>query len=94
MNKKDLVQSIATETGLKIKDAELAIKALMESIGETLATGEDVVIQNFCSFKTRKCDPRVARNPRTQEEISVPSQIKVVCKMSKAVKDMVNGGQI
>ena len=90
MNKAELIAAVSAKTNLKKKEAELAIAGLTEVITETLAAGEKVQIVGFGSFEVRERPGRVARNPRTGEQIEIESSKAPVFKAGKALKDSVN----
>jgi DNA-binding protein HU-beta len=76
MNKGQLVKKV-NEIIQNGKTSELAVNAVLAVIRETLATGEDVVIPRFGSFKVSKRAAFQARNPSTGEPVNVPAK-KVV----------------
>lgn len=90
MNKAELTAAIVKKTGFTKKDAEKAIVALTEVVTETLAAGEKVQIVGFGNFEVRERPGRVARNPRTGEQIEIESSKAPVFKAGKALKDSVN----
>ena len=90
MNKAELTAAIVKKTGFTKKDAEKALGAVTESITAALAAGEKVQVVGFGSFEVRKRPARVARNPRTGEEIKVEASKAPVFKASKALKDEMN----
>jgi len=75
MNKLDLVNKVAEKTGLKKKDAELAVNSVFNVIEEALAEGEKVQLIGFGTFETRKRSARSGRNPQTGETISIPESV-------------------
>ena len=90
MNKAELTAAIVKKTGFTKKDAEKAIVALTEVVTETLAAGEKVQIVGFGNFEVRERPGRVARNPRTGEQIKIKASKSPVFKAGKALKDSVN----
>ena len=82
MNKSELVAAVQEATQLKKKDAEAAVVAFVDTIKEALKKGEKVQLIGFGTFESKERPARVARNPRTGEEIKV--------KASKALKDEMN----
>ena len=90
MNKAELTAAIVKKTGFTKKDAEKALGAVTESITEALASGEKVQVVGFGSFEVRKRPARVARNPRTGEQIKIAASKAPVFKAGKALKDAVN----
>jgi len=90
MNKSELISNMAEKSKLTKKDAELALKALIESVEETLEKREKVQLVGFGTFETRDRAARIGRNPRTKEEISIPESTVPVFKAGKEFKDIVN----
>ena len=77
MTRKDLIDKVAKEFGLKKKDAEAIVKFIFQVIAETVKKGERVSIQRFGSFELRELKERKIRNPRTGEEMKIPRKYKV-----------------
>ena len=90
MNKAELITSMAEKSQLTKKDAEAALKALIDSVQEALENGEKVQLVGFGSFEVRKRAARKGRNPQTKEEIKIPASKAPVFKAGKALKDLVN----
>ena len=90
MNKNELISSIADKSKLSKKDAELALKALIETVEETLVKGDKVALVGFGTFETRDRAAREGRNPRTKEVINIPACTVPVFKTGKDFKDKVN----
>lgn len=90
MNKSELVAAVQEATQLKKKDAEAAVVAFVDTIKEALKKGEKVQLIGFGTFESKKRLARVARNPRTGEEIKVKASNAPVFKASKALKDEMN----
>lgn len=90
MNKSELITSMAEKSQLTKKNAELALKAFIETVEETLSEGEKVQLVGFGTFETRDRAERKGRNPRTKEEILIPASTVPVFKAGKEFKDIVN----
>lgn len=90
MNKAELISSMAEKSELTKKDAELALKAFIESVEEALEKREKVQLIGFGTFETRERAERKGRNPRTKEEITIPASTVPVFKAGKEFKDIVN----
>lgn len=74
MNKADLVNSISEKTGLsKVKSNEV-LDAFVESVTESLKSGEKVTLVNFGTFNTSERGARRGRNPKTGETIEIPAK--------------------
>lgn len=90
MNKSELISAIGTKTGFSKKDAEKALNATVEAITEAMSADDKVQIVGFGSFEVRSRPERMARNPRTGEEIKIDACKAPVFKAGKALKDSVN----
>ncbi len=90
MNKTELCAAVAAKAGMTRKDAETAVAALIDVVGETLKDGEKVAIVGFGTFEVKDRPARKARNPRTGEEIEIAASKAPVFKAGKALKDIVD----
>lgn len=90
MNKSELITSISEKSELSKKDAEKALKAITETISETLAKKESVQIVGWGNFEARERGERKGRNPQTQEEITIPASNAACFKAGKNLKEAVN----
>jgi DNA-binding protein HU-beta len=90
MNKTELVNAVAESAELNKKDAENAVKAVLQNIEETLAKGEKVQLIGFGNFEVRERSARKGRNPQTGEEMEIPATKQPAFKPGKALKDSVN----
>jgi DNA-binding protein HU-beta len=88
MNKMDLVNKVAEQTGLKKKDAEIAVNSVFGAIEEALAAGEKVQVIGFGTFETRQRSARSGRNPQTGETISIPASTVPAFKPGNRLKDI------
>ncbi|WP_066871022.1 HU family DNA-binding protein [Clostridium mediterraneense] len=90
MNKSELITSMSDKAGLTKKDAEVALKAFIESVQEALESGDKVQLVGFGTFETRERAAREGRNPRTKEVIQIPASKAPVFKAGKEFKERVN----
>ncbi|AEB29723.1 MAG: HU family DNA-binding protein [Carnobacterium sp.] len=88
-NKAELIENVATSTGLTKKDATSAVDAVFESIQTSLSEGEKVQIIGFGNFEVRDRAARKGRNPQTGEEIQIAASKVPAFKPGKALKDAV-----
>ena len=90
MTKSELIDSVATKTGLTKKDAGAAIEAFTATITDTLANKEDVQFIGFGTFSTSKRAAREGINPSTGAKIKIAettvAKFKVGAKLKAAVK--------
>ena len=90
MNKADLIDAIAKDTGLTKKDSEKALKSVIENISNALAKKDKVQLIGFGTFETRKRAARTGRNPQTGKELKIAASTVPAFKAGKALKDKVN----
>jgi DNA-binding protein HU-beta len=90
MNKTELVAAIAAKTGVTKKDADAILSATVDTIIDTVASGEKVVLIGFGSFEVRKRSARTGRNPSTGEPLEIPEAQVPVFSAGKAFKEEVN----
>ncbi|KZY85974.1 integration host factor subunit beta, partial [Oleiphilus sp. HI0072] len=75
MTKSELVEIIAAkQTQLSVKDVELAIKTLIDLMSDTLSSGQRIEIRGFGSFSLHYRAPRMGRNPKTGESVSLQAK--------------------
>lgn len=90
MNKTELVAAMAAKADISKKDAEAALKAFTEVVGEQLKKGKKIQLVGFGTFEVSKRAKRTGRNPRTGEEMVIPASKAPKFKPGKALKDIVN----
>ncbi|MDF2988307.1 MULTISPECIES: HU family DNA-binding protein [Ruminiclostridium] len=90
MNKSDLINSIASKSGLNKKNSEAALNAFISSVEDTLKAGDKVTLVGFGTFEVRERAARKGRNPQTKKEITIPASKAPVFKAGKVLKDNVN----
>ncbi len=77
MNKAQLIDAIAENSGLTKADSKKALDAFLKVTGEALQSGDRVSLVGFGSFSVTERSARMGRNPQTGQEISIPAN-KVV----------------
>lgn len=90
MTKADIVDVIATATGLTKVETEAVVDGFISTVIEAMKEGKNIEIRGFGSFKVKKRKGRVARNPRTGEQVMVDEHYVPIFKVSKDVKHMVD----
>ena len=92
LTKADLIDSIYNRVDLpKAKSAQV-VESLIESIKETLANGEDVLISGFGKFCVKEKNERRGRNPQTGEELMLGERRVVTFRCSGRLREKMNGG--
>lgn len=89
MNKTELVAAIANDAAISKKDAEAALKAMIENIEKALKDGEKVSLVGFGTFEVSERASRTGRNPQTGEEMTIAACKAPKFKAGKAFKDAI-----
>jgi integration host factor subunit beta len=91
MNKSQLIERIAKEEGITIKNAASVVNVVFDSMAESLSKGDRVEIRGFGSFKVKSYDSYQGRNPKTGEIIQVKEKKLPYFKVGKEMKERVDG---
>ncbi len=89
MTKAEFVGKMAEKTGAKKTDVEKAVNAFLETITETLKSGDKIAFTGFGSFEVTERAARQARNPQTGETMTIKATKAPKFKAGKALKDAV-----
>ena len=91
MNRSDLIARLAERyPQLLTKDAELAVKVILDTMSSSLASGGRVEIRGFGSFALNYRPPRVGRNPKSGEKVNVPAKYVPHFKAGKELRERVD----
>ena len=90
MNKSDLINELASNTGLTKTKAGEVIDSITESMKSALSKGDKVTLVGFGSFSATKRKSRKGRNPKTGEVISIPEKTVVKFKSGSYLSESVN----
>ena len=90
MTRSDLVEELAARFGqLTHRDAELAVKTLLDAVSDTLVQGNRIEIRGFGSFSVNRRSPRMGRNPRSGASVAIPEKRVPHFKPGKALREAV-----
>ncbi len=90
MNKTELIAAVAERTNMTKKDVENTMTAMLDTIMERVAAGEDIRIVGFGTFERRERKERKGCDPRTNQEIIIPASKIPAFKAGKAFRDKVD----
>ena len=82
MNKTQLIDAIAAKAGISKVDAKKALDAFTDTVGESLQSGDSVILVGFGTFSIAKRSARNGRNPQTGQTITIPARKAVRFKPS------------
>lgn len=91
MNKSELVAKIADGADISKASAGRALDSLISSVTAELASGGEVTLVGFGTYKVNDRAARTGRNPQTGAEIQISAAKVPAFKAGKALKDAVNG---
>ena len=90
MTKSELIGRLAEKyPQLVAKDAEFAVKTILDAMSKTLSEGHRIEIRGFGSFSLSHRPPRVGRNPKSGERVLVPEKRVPHFKPGKALREAV-----
>lgn len=89
MTKANIVDAVATKTGVTKKAAEAAVNAALEAVTEALKAGDKVQVFGFGTFEVKERAARTGRNPRTGETLEIAASKNVGFSAAKALKDAI-----
>lgn len=92
MTKADIVDKIASGTGVTKLETEAIIEGFFSTVIESLKSGNGIEIRGFGTYKVKKKNARQARNPKTGEQVFVPEHYVPTFKFSKDFKQIVDQG--
>ena len=91
MTRSDLVDELASRFGqLTRRDAEFAVKAILDAMNDALVRGHRIEIRGFGSFSVNHRPPRIGRNPRSGESVAIPEKRVPHFKPGKALRETVD----
>jgi integration host factor subunit beta len=91
VTKSELIEKVAGKNPhLSVKEVEKIVTVIFDSITNALANDQRVEFRGFGAFSVRKRSPRVAKNPRTGEKVSVEERMIPHFKTGKQLHELLN----
>lgn len=90
MTKADIIDRIATGTGLTKIETEAVVNGFITCVADALESGEGLELRGFGSFRVQFRKARKARNPRTNEEVRIGPRYVPVFRPSKDLREAVD----
>ncbi|HEX7117721.1 MAG TPA: HU family DNA-binding protein [Longimicrobiales bacterium] len=95
MNKAELVDQLAARSDLSKKDARMVVDSLFDPqegiLARAMRRGDRVSITGFGTFEVRQRAERMARNPRTGQQMRVPASKAPAFRAGKSLKEGIGG---
>jgi len=89
MNKAELVEKVADQTGLTKKVSREAVDAIISAITDSLAREEKVTLVGFGTFQVMERKTRKGVNPQTRKIIQIPAKKVAKFKAGKSLREVV-----
>lgn len=94
MTKSELIEQLSKkQPHLALQDVELAVKCVLEQMAQSLATNERIEVRGFGSFSLHHRKPRIGRNPKTGEAVSLTEKYVPHFKPGKELRDRVDSSK-
>ena len=77
---------------LPAADIELAVNLIIKTMSEAIARDERIEVRGFGAFSLHHLKPRISRNPKTGEPVTLPARRSIHFKPGKELKESVNYG--
>jgi DNA-binding protein HU-beta len=90
VNKSELVDQVASQSGVSKGQAESVITALFDTLKGAAKRGDRVAWPGFGSFSTSQRAARTGRNPRTGAPVSIAASTAMKFTSSSGLKDFLN----
>lgn len=91
MTRSDLIEELAARfVQLTRRDAEFAVKAILDAMNDALVRGHRIEIRGFGSFAVNHRPPRIGRNPRNGDSVAIPEKRVLHFKPGKALRESVD----
>ena len=87
---KAMQELAARFTQLTQRDAEIAVKTILDAVSDALVRGHRIEIRGFGSFSVTRRPPRMGRNPRSGEAVAIPEKRVPHFKPGKALREAVD----
>ncbi|MFN3485418.1 MAG: HU family DNA-binding protein [Planctomycetota bacterium] len=89
LTKNDIVRTLAEKYELEIASTRRVVQGTLDMIVESLVRGNKVELRNFGVFEVIDRKGRIARNPRSRQEVFIPERKVVKFKPGKAMEDLI-----
>jgi integration host factor subunit beta len=90
MTRSELIAALASRfPNLMPKDADIAVKEILDAIGQSLAKGDRVEIRSFGSFGLNYHPARTGRNPKSGDKVLVTEKYVPHFKAGKEMRERV-----
>jgi integration host factor subunit beta len=93
MNKSELQEALAKELNLSLQTSTSIISTILDSMTDTLVSGDNIEIRGFGSFTVRQYAAYTGKNPKTGEKTKVNAKKLPFFKVGKELREAVDAGR-
>jgi DNA-binding protein HU-beta len=90
MNKSELIEAMASNSGLSKADSKRALEGFISATETALKSGDKISLVGFGSFSISNRAARTGRNPQTGKEIQIAAKNVVKFKAGAELSTKVN----
>ena len=90
MTRTDLTEAVRQAIELPLKESDVVVRTILDSIVRALRAGGKVEIRGFGTFNTRQRGGRMARNPKTGAQVKVPPKRIPFFKPGKELRELLD----
>ena len=91
LTRAELTEEVHRVIGLPLKESDIVVCTVLDSIVRALRSGKKVEIRGFGTFNTRQRAGRSGRNPKTGAPVEVPPKRIPFFKPSRELREIVKG---
>jgi len=89
LTKNDIVRTLAEKYELEIASTRRVVQGTLDIVLEALLKGDKVELRNFGVFEVIERKGRIARNPKSKQEVFIPERKVVKFKPGKVMEDKI-----
>ncbi len=90
MNKSELIEALAQEINVPLREADSITNTILETMTQTLVNNDGIEIRGFGSFVVKEYGSYQGRNPKSGKKIKVPPKKLPFFKVGKELRERVN----
>ena len=94
MNNKDFVNTLASQSGLSLKETKRLIEEFIQEFADHADDGTFFTVQGFGTFEVKKKLERIVNNPTTKQRMLVPPKLVLSFRPGSSLKDRVKVGAV
>lgn len=90
LTRAELANAVYREIGLSLSESTQLVDAVLDEISAALKEGNQVKLSSFGTFKLRRKNERIGRNPKTGVEVPITPRTVLTFHTSNILKARIN----